>query len=218
MTGNLKPFNFQENMGSDHSLISSNYEPGELFQKGGQKFPVSEDANGLQHSSTKSDSFVVDMERFSHLIEKDISSNSRIGRTPSRQGWMRGVDNNINSATPDLKDLSTLPTSPTATLHGGSTPQKASAVGAVGATNHHVPQVHHQITIKNGSMSSIAAEGQRGGKRLSFRRSTLTSLFHPTRILFICATISSIGSIILIYVTLTIGNLNEGGDNVLDHF
>ncbi|KAL0300806.1 UNVERIFIED_CONTAM: hypothetical protein Sradi_6357400 [Sesamum radiatum] len=209
-------------MGSDHSLISSSDEAGELYEKGGQEFPVSEHVNGLQHSSTKSDSFVVDMGRFSHLIiEKDISSNSRMGaqRTLSRKGWLRGVDKTINPTTPDLKNFSTLPTSPTATLHGGSTPEKASAVVAVGATDHHiVPQVHHQITIKNGSMSSIAAEGQRGGKRLSFQRSTLTSLFHPTRILFICATISSIGSIILIYVTLTIGNLNEGGDNVLDHF
>ncbi|KAL0321157.1 UNVERIFIED_CONTAM: hypothetical protein Sradi_5377200, partial [Sesamum radiatum] len=75
MTGNLKP----ENMGSDHSLISSNDEAGELFEKGGQKIPVSKHVNGLQHSSTKADSFVVDMERFSHLIDKDISSNSRIG-------------------------------------------------------------------------------------------------------------------------------------------
>ncbi|KAL0283487.1 UNVERIFIED_CONTAM: hypothetical protein Sangu_2886900 [Sesamum angustifolium] len=200
MTANPKP----ENMGSDHSLISSNDEAGELYGKGGEEFPVSEHLNGLQHSSTKSDSFVWTWDAF--LAQ----------RTLSRKGWLRGVDKTINPTTPDLKNFSTLPTSPTATLHGGSTPEKASAVVAVGATDHHiVPQVHHQITIKNGS---IAAEGQRGGKRLSFQRSTLTSLFHPTRILFICATISSIGSIILIYVTLTIGNLNEEGDNVLDHF
>ncbi|KAK4421307.1 hypothetical protein Salat_2081200 [Sesamum alatum] len=213
-------------MGSDHSLISSNYEAGGLYEKGASQkiIPVSDHVNGLQHSSAKSDSFVVDMERFSHLIEKDICSNSRIGlqRTLPRKGWMRGVEKKLNSTTPHQKNLSMLPTSSAATLHGGSTPEKASAVDAGGTANHHihvVPHVHHQITIKNGSMCSIAAEGQRSGKRLSFRRSTLTSLFHPTRIVFFCATLSSIGSMILIYATLSMArNLNPGYDNDLGHF
>lgn len=47
-------------------------------EKGFKEICVSDHINGLQYASTKSDSFVVDMERFSHIIEKDINSNSRI--------------------------------------------------------------------------------------------------------------------------------------------
>lgn len=47
---------------------------GELGEKG---ISVCDEVNGLQHSTTKSDSFVVDMERFSHIIDKDLNSNSR---------------------------------------------------------------------------------------------------------------------------------------------
>lgn len=62
-------------MGSDH-LLSSGLS-GEFGEK--QKISIVDHVNGLQHSTTKSDSFVVDMERFSHLIEKDANSaNSRI--------------------------------------------------------------------------------------------------------------------------------------------
>lgn len=69
-------------MGSHHNPMSSNNcESGELGERGaGLKICVSDNVNGLQHhpSAAKSDSFVVDMERFSHLTEKDMNANSRI--------------------------------------------------------------------------------------------------------------------------------------------
>lgn len=51
---------------------------GEFEEKGVEEICISDHMNGLQYTSTKSDSFVVDMERFSHIIEKDINANSRI--------------------------------------------------------------------------------------------------------------------------------------------
>ncbi|KAL0305892.1 UNVERIFIED_CONTAM: hypothetical protein Sradi_6006500 [Sesamum radiatum] len=70
-----------EEMGFDHNLMCSNGESEELGEGGtGLKICVSDHVNGLQHhsSAAKSDSFVVDMERFSHLTEKDMNANSRI--------------------------------------------------------------------------------------------------------------------------------------------
>lgn len=51
---------------------------GESEEKGVKEICVSDHINGLQYTSTKSESFVVDMERFSHIIERDINANSRI--------------------------------------------------------------------------------------------------------------------------------------------
>ncbi|KAH6831383.1 hypothetical protein C2S53_016283 [Perilla frutescens var. hirtella] len=200
-------------MGSDH--LVSNCLAGELGEN--QKISVSAHVNGLQHSSTKSDSFVVDMERFSHLIEKDTNSvNSRITlqRNLSRKGSIRTGERKVTSIE---RDVSMLATSPRATFHGGSVPEK-SAVVAVGTHDHSIsPQVHHQITITNGGISSTAAvETKSGGKRFSFRRSSPSSwTIDPRRILFFFATLSCMGTILLIYFTLSMGKLN-GDENALN--
>lgn len=58
--------NLQENMGVEKQRV---FEENEIC--------VSDHINGFQYTSTKSDSFVVDMERFSHIIDKDKQVNSR---------------------------------------------------------------------------------------------------------------------------------------------
>ncbi|KAK6149799.1 hypothetical protein DH2020_017324 [Rehmannia glutinosa] len=176
-----------EDMGSDN-LMSS-------------KISVSD------HLNTKSDSFVVDMERFSHLMEKDINANSRITRNLSRKGSARIGEMKITGNERDTT------TSPRASLLGVSTPEKPAVV-AVGATTDHsaiMPQVHHQITITNGTAG--AAESKSVAKKFSFRRSsphTWTS--DPRRILIFFATLSSMGTILLIYFTLSMGKLNGDGN------
>lgn len=62
--------NLQENIVAEKQRVFGEFEEKEIS--------VSDHINGLQYTSTKSDNFVVDMERFSHIIEKDINSNSRI--------------------------------------------------------------------------------------------------------------------------------------------
>ncbi|KAG8385699.1 hypothetical protein BUALT_Bualt03G0072300 [Buddleja alternifolia] len=200
-----------EDMGSDNMSMNSQF--GELEESGlSQNNSFSDhNVNGLQHSNTKSDSFVVDMERFSHLIEKDINANSRITlqRNLSRKGSIRGGEKKNNSIT-TCNERDTLATAPTATLHGASMPEKPMVV-AMGATDHSsIPQVHHQITITNGSVSRTATESSKlSGKRFSFRRSSpSTWTLDPRRILFFFATLSCMGTILLIYFTLSMGDNN----------
>ncbi|EYU27833.1 hypothetical protein ABFS82_13G120700 [Erythranthe guttata] len=179
---------------------------------------VSGQVNGLEHSSTKSDSFVVDMERFSHILEKDINAHSRITlqRNLSRKGTARTGENKVD------RDTALLAISPkAAALHGGggSTPEKAEGVVAVGPTDQSItPQVHHQITITNGSLNGVpaAVESKLGGRRFSFRRSSPpTWTLNPKRIFLFFATLSCMGTMVLIYFTLSMGNF-KGDENALD--
>ncbi|CAB4294115.1 unnamed protein product [Prunus armeniaca] len=43
-----------------------------------QKISVSDHINGFHYTADKSDSFVIDMENFSHGTDKDITPNSRV--------------------------------------------------------------------------------------------------------------------------------------------
>ncbi|WRX25904.1 hypothetical protein QQP08_018391 [Theobroma cacao] len=97
---------------------------------------------------------------------------------------------------------------------GSSTPEKPTAV-VVGSTDHASnPQIHHQITITTGS-STAAPESRFSLRRNSFRRSHPPWQLNPKRILFFFATLSSLGTILLIYFTLSISKMN-GEENALD--
>lgn len=50
----------------------------ELGEMGTQKISVSDQTNSLQFTNSKPDSFTVDMDRLSHLTDKDKTANSRI--------------------------------------------------------------------------------------------------------------------------------------------
>ncbi|WMV16224.1 hypothetical protein MTR67_009609, partial [Solanum verrucosum] len=176
---------------------------------------VSDHMNGLQYTSTKSDSFVVDMERFSHIIEKDINANSRITRNLSRKGSFRSGEKKTNSNAVNEKDTNFTENSPRASslLGGGITPEKPMALTT--SSDQHTPQTHnHQITIVAGHGAAAAAtESKIGGRRFSFRRSTNWTI-DPRRILLFFATLSSMGTMLLIYFTLSIAKLN--GEDIAD--
>lgn len=181
-----------------------------------QRISVSDHINGLQHMSSKSESFVVDMNRFTtHLIEKDGNANSRftLQRNLSRKGSAgRGGDKKSSPTMAGEKDPSILSSSPKATLHGtNSTPEKLTP----GPANPPSPQVHHHITITNGTATTMATESLLGSSRQSsFRRSQSSWLISPRRILLFFATLSSMGTILLIYFTLSIARMD--GDGPLD--
>ncbi|XP_041989983.1 uncharacterized protein LOC121741332 isoform X2 [Salvia splendens] len=162
----------------------------------------------VHHSTTKSDSFVVDMERFSHLIEKEKvtnSTHSRITRNLSRKGSMKPAERKVSS---NERDASMIATSPRATF----TLEKQALVVA-GPQDHSLatPQLHHQISITNGCITTASAQTKAGPtKRFGFRRS---STIDPTRILFFFATISCMGTILLIYFTLSMGKINGDANN-----
>ncbi|CAK9169910.1 unnamed protein product [Ilex paraguariensis] len=203
-----------EDMDSENFRSSS-----ELDEKGIQKVSISDQTNNSQYRGIKSDSFAVDMERFSHPNHKDVATNSRITlqRSLSRKGSQRGGEKKINPSTGNEKDTSVVASSsPRAAVVGASTLEKPMAM-TKGATQHSInPGVHHQITIMTGNISTTSTvESKCGGKRFSFRRSSPSWAIDPRRILFFFATLSSVGTILLIYFTLSMGKIG-GDDNALD--
>ncbi|XP_051136338.1 uncharacterized protein LOC127254984 isoform X2 [Andrographis paniculata] len=124
---------------------------------------------------------VVDIEPFSHLSVDETDANSRTDRHLSGRSGGKRIS----------------PTSPSAIICEGSVPE----IPMVAA----IPHVHHQITVKNDSLS----ESKCRGKRSRFRRSSSTLLFvNPRRILILFATLSCLGTMLLIYFTLSVGKLN----------
>ncbi|XP_076958938.1 uncharacterized protein LOC143634848 [Bidens hawaiensis] len=158
----------------------------------------------------KADSFTVDMETFSHLTHKDLILSSRIIRSPSR----KGSDNKMSSnGAMNDGDGDTIH-SPKVSLMAGTMPEKL--------ITHHInsPQVHHQITIMAGGTTPTTTTSAVTTKALgtptkssdvwkrsrSFKQS---SIINPRRILMFFATLSSIGTVLLICLTLSMSRYNE---------
>ncbi|KAK6932365.1 hypothetical protein RJ641_001989 [Dillenia turbinata] len=167
----------------------------------------------------KSDSFVVDIES----ISKGIISHSKIKRSLARKGSLRSTERKTNSRAVSEKDTNTIisaSSSPRAapSMSGASTPEKvvlplAATAVAVGATNHPFnPQPQNQITISTSNGGTVTTES-RLGKKSSFKRSSSPWGVNPRRILLFFATLSSMGTILLIYFTLSMSKVD--GD-VLD--
>ncbi|KAF8035764.1 hypothetical protein BT93_C1711 [Corymbia citriodora subsp. variegata] len=194
------------------------FEGSELDEKmGTQKISVSDHMNGSQ--ADKSDDLVIDMDSFSHLVPspcKDI--NSRITRSLSRKGSQRvGEDKVISNASAADKNESQpgmvlATSSPRASLLGSNLMDSAT-MAALGVTDHTSKlQNHHQITVTTGSIGS-ANESRFTIRRNSFRRTSSSWILDPKRILFIFATLSSMGTILLIYFTLSISKSSTGSSD-----
>ncbi|KAK6917356.1 hypothetical protein RJ641_018107 [Dillenia turbinata] len=162
----------------------------------------------------KSDSFVIDIES----INRDFISNSKIKRSLSRKGSLRSSERKTNSSAVSEKDTSTIisaSSSPraAASMNGASTPEKAvsplaATAVAVRATNHPFnPQPQNQITITTSNGGTAATES-RLGKKSSFKRSSSPWGVNPRRILLFFATLSSVGTILLIYFTLSMSKVD----------
>ncbi|GMP72873.1 hypothetical protein CsSME_00030766 [Camellia sinensis var. sinensis] len=191
-----------------------------LADMGTQKISVSEQTNSLQFTNFKSDSFVVDMERLSHLTDKDITANSRftLQRNLSRKlSQQRGSEKKINPSIGNENDNGVVSTSsPRATLTGASTPEKPMVVTVGTSTDQpKTPHLHHQITIMTGNIGATTTESRGSGKRFSFRRSPYSWAVDPRRIVFLFATLSSMGTILLIYFTLSMGKIS-GDDSAMN--
>ncbi|PSS10344.1 Flocculation protein [Actinidia chinensis var. chinensis] len=194
----------------------------ELDEMDAQKISVADQTNSMQFTDIKSDSFTVDTERLSRLSNKDITENSRITlqRSFSRKGSQQpGSEKKINSSNNSHERDTNFTSlgSPRAALTGPSTPEKPVVV-TVGTADHSTAtQVHHQITIVTGNIGGrTTTESRCTTKRLSFRRSPPSSwTIDPRRILFFFATLSSIGTMLVIYFTLSMGKLGED-DSAMD--
>ncbi|XP_022994140.1 uncharacterized protein LOC111489966 isoform X2 [Cucurbita maxima] len=113
----------------------------------------------------------------------------------SRKGSQRGGDMMIaTSSAPMAEKLATV----------------AEVALAVGSAKDHlgIQQFHHQITITTGS--TAAPDEQALFRRNSFRRSSSSWFLDPKKVLLFFATVSCIGSMVLICFTLAIGKPNAG--------
>ncbi|RDX66958.1 hypothetical protein CR513_54220, partial [Mucuna pruriens] len=200
-------------------LSSYSFDYGEALDSeekiiGTQTISVSE----FQYTPEKTDSFVIDMDAFSSGINKDATNanananaNSRITpqkklqRSLSRKGSQRLGDRKVNSNA-TLYDKDTVPAicSPKATVAGPCTLEKPAGM-VVGPTDHSInPHIHHQITMTANNMSGTPTESKCMTRRNSFRRPSSSWALDPKRVLLFFATLSSMGTMLLIYFTLAI--------------
>ncbi|MBA0568855.1 hypothetical protein Golob_006322 [Gossypium lobatum] len=99
-------------------------------------------------------------------------------------------------------------------LLGSCMPEKPRTVVAGSTDPATSQQVHHQIAITTGNITA-ATESRFSLRRNSFRRYPPPWLLDPRRILMLFATLSSMGTVLLIYFTLSIRKMN-GDENGLD--
>ncbi|KAG5070415.1 hypothetical protein JHK85_002792 [Glycine max] len=186
------------------SSCFDNGEPLDSEQKS-QKIFVSDHINAFQYADEKADSFVIDMDAFSSGHNKDATNaNSRITRSLSRKGSQRLGDWKLNNNA-TLYDKDTVPAicSPKGTLVGPFTPEKPAGM-AVGPMGHSMNPHVHNLTADNIPTESKCSITRRN----SFRRPSSWAI-DPKRVLLFFATLSSMGTMLLIYFTLTIRELRE---------
>ncbi|CAK8539120.1 unnamed protein product [Lathyrus sativus] len=158
--------------------------------------------NSFQYTNEKIESYVIDMDPFSPGINKDsVNTNSRFTRSLSRKGSQRVGDRKMNSLTAlqihENKDLISAMCSPLAC----GTPEKLGAM-VVSLTDHSInSHIHQQSGATTGETKSLT-------RRNSFVRSTSWSL-DPKRVLIFFATLSSMGTMLLIYFTLISNKQNS---------
>ncbi|KAH1055729.1 hypothetical protein J1N35_033794 [Gossypium stocksii] len=178
-----------------------------------QKISILDHTNGFQYTTDQSDSFVINMESFSHGgFNKEVNPNSRITRILSRKGSQRGDKKTILPNHTNSNDIDSLVS--ISSPRGSCMPEKPRTVVAGSTDPATNQQVHHQITITTGNITA-ATESRFSLRRNSFRQYPPPWLLDPKRILMLFATLSSMGTILLIYFTLSISKMN-GDENGLD--
>ncbi|KAI3765180.1 hypothetical protein L2E82_15207 [Cichorium intybus] len=181
----------------------------EIQEKGNQKISASDQILDMKSYY----SFAVDMEPFSHHANKDLTHSSRINmeRSLSRKGSQVRAEKKMNSNfLMNDGDGDTIPTTKASMM--ATMPEKFTLVNQ---TTDQIPepQVHHQITIMtSGNTSTTKPAGTPtksslyGKRSMSFKQS---SIINPRRILFFFATLSSMGTILLIWLTLSMAKYDE---------
>ncbi|CAF2148926.1 hypothetical protein BRARA_A01163 [Brassica rapa] len=188
--------------------------------------PVQETGSGYQPPVNPDGFVTIDVESFTPVFNKDFSSSSpriTLQRSVSRKGSPRS-NNNERKLHCDANGNDSETSFPQSPLRGTSTPEKMSIVGSTdnaGTPTATATAVSasplHQITITTaaataGNMISDQNRERRFGfaRKSSFKRSHTSWLFDPKKVVLFFATLSSMGSILLIIFTLSISKSNLG--------
>ncbi|XP_010267768.1 PREDICTED: uncharacterized protein LOC104604898 [Nelumbo nucifera] len=190
------------------------------------------DSETSPERNERSDSFVVDMESLCRGIDKDVTANSRITlqRNLSRKGSQRGERRitatlspiNISEKAGSINTTSaTGDVSPSKAAGGGSMrgsiPPEKSVIVAVESTE---PATYAQMmntstaTSTENNYSRSNSINISVSRRQGSRRSSTNSGFvvDPRSVVILFATLSSMGTILLIFFTLSINNNLSGDD------
>ncbi|CAN6920600.1 unnamed protein product, partial [Brassica oleracea] len=188
--------------------------------------PVQETGSGYQPPVNPDGFVTIDVESFTPVFNKDFSSSSpriTLQRSVSRKGSPRS-NNNERKLYCDANGNDSETSFPQSPLRGTSTPEKMSIVGSTdnaGTPTATATAVSasplHQITITTaaataGNMISDQSRERRFGfaRKSSFKRSHTSWVFDPKKVVLFFATLSSMGSILLIIFTLSISKSNLG--------
>uniref|UniRef100_A0A7N0TQV2 Uncharacterized protein n=2 Tax=Kalanchoe fedtschenkoi TaxID=63787 RepID=A0A7N0TQV2_KALFE len=174
-------------------------------EMGAQKISVVSDQLNRAHFSGEkqhsSSSFVVDIESFpTRPSDKEHKTpSSRILRSFSRKGSLRGGGEKMTSLSHSSVE------SPRGSPCSPKTPMALVAV-----ENHVGSDHHHHVTI-TAADSDTRPHPRRLNTGIIRRPHHHQSPFavDPRKILFVFATLSSVGSLVLIYFTLAIKKMNE---------
>ncbi|XP_023544500.1 uncharacterized protein LOC111804055 isoform X2 [Cucurbita pepo subsp. pepo] len=165
-------------------------------ENGSEEAVVSDQTNRFQYK-TKLDSFIIDMDSFSNSSSNEISRNFRIIRNFSRKGMLRG-GNKMGQGHGDGDDTGGDSISPLGgVVGGGSSTVEKQAVG-----------MGEEVGGVGGNV---------GSGRASFRRNSLKRCpqswrwyLDPRMVFLLCATLSCVGTVLLIYLTFSRGLMKEG--------
>ncbi|KAJ8622141.1 hypothetical protein MRB53_030670 [Persea americana] len=152
-------------------------------------------------SVSDQDSFVVDMENLSRVGDKKGNSNAKrslslkLLRSLSRKGSHGGGEGK-------LLERETADASSKGVQGGASTFEKSTDPSLMGTTATGPPSI---------TISTIDEIRGRRYNRCSSNLSRHSSWLHPRRVMLFFATLSSMGTIILIYFTLAFSNINQDG-------
>ncbi|XP_074270042.1 uncharacterized protein LOC141593015 isoform X2 [Silene latifolia] len=159
----------------------------------------------------KDDFFVVDLENVSNGVINERISPSNVISPHSRTILQRNLSRKmahreIERKFDDKDGLS--PSSSPRAAQAINKQEKSLPNTTNSINNNNLPQ--HQITIKTSDKKSILPEG-RWGRRWSFKRSPPSWFYDPKKILLFFATMSSMGTMLLIYFTLSINKRGMKG-------
>ncbi|CAH2078387.1 unnamed protein product [Thlaspi arvense] len=189
----------------------------------GGAIPGQETGSEFQKSVNPDGFVTIDVESFSPVFHKDLSSSSpriTLQRSVSRKGSPRS--NNERKLHCDANGNDKETSFPQSPLRGSSTPEKPSTVGptdhagtATTAATAVSASPLHQITVTSaaataGNIISDQNRERRFGfaRKSSFKRSHSSWMLDPKKIVLFFATLSSMGSILLIIFTLSISKSN----------
>ncbi|KAL3740654.1 hypothetical protein ACJRO7_021862 [Eucalyptus globulus] len=171
---------------------------------------------GIQRTS---ENFVVNMESLSNIAMKESAKSSWIMTGATRKSFKCGAEKKTNaSANANAHDHKTDAEKAEAIIISTAERPNMEA-GGMTAEHSNDTRANHQNTITT-TISGVVNDGKctiAGGKcivrRSGSRRTSLSWILEPKRIFIFFATLSSMGTILLIYFTLSITKPQPDGNS-----